>query len=527
MAFEKDILDQEEEQEEQGMQPLTQPLNSAPSGGAQSATSQRKPASKPGSGMFTNIQKYYKQPKSGANQMASKIGESYQKRFDDIKSGAQEKVGKFNEIYQPEQQRLQTASERVGQYIQQAGTPVSQEQADSRRTEIERLRAGQYQDPTDIDLSEQKLETDQLQSQLTDPSRENATRQALKSVYERPSYFQGMRNLDYLMMRQQDPQNIMREKASDVSQQVSDYDIGNVESQIQQKDRELGDFARTYKTGGERDFAPNFQTAEDQLRQNIMDREAAERQQRFDAVKDLNPYVTGYAGDITEGQLINQEDIARANALRNLSSNEGFQFAEQNPYDLDAVKSKLGNSTTDTDRLLEILMGSKYNRLTMDQNNVHSLGQSNYRNYGDSEQYLTPEGVEKGSLSDIQNYIRQQVTNYNPHAQNETNPVASFYQPEQENSLLGKQESYDLNPVNANNIGSDVPYDPSILGNVKGYRINDENLTRDIIPRYLQQQQQQIQAAKESGYEVDDSFLKDMSGIYERYGQHNPYKYKG
>lgn len=531
MAFEKDLIEEQENQEEQsGMQQLSQPMAAPaaaqPAGGQQAQTAERKPVSKPGSGMFTNIQKYYKQPtQEAAKKMATSVGEAYEKRFQDIQTGTQEKVGAFEQAIAPEEQRLQTAGERVGEYLQQAGTQLSPEEAERRREEIQKVREGQYADPTDIDLAQQRLQAQTLQKQVTDPSQEAITRQALKSVYERPDYFQGMRNLDYMLMRQKGAQDILRDKAQQVGQQVQEFDVAGQEEALRQRDVELGELARSYRDEGERSIAQQFQTTEDVLRQNIMARQEEEAATRMQALQDLyeqdvnlasiTPYVTGVR-QLEERELITPEQLARGQALRELAGREGFQFQTPDYFDPENLRSIVEGTTPK--------YGEQLRTIAELEGGAPLQSEAELQDWIRGK--LTDEYLERGGMMGSYGWTENQeaigpkgykeAADYLAYKAETPEELQRIQELLNRGSMLPPQDIMEREQLmKAAGFDTDDPYIRNEQGDIvrdKYTGLVDTDLYESgLIQEYLRGLESQRDALRRYGYETDDTFLKEMS----------------
>lgn len=329
MAFEETGYKNEDEQEDSMQQ-----LSSGSGSFQQSGAEKRKPVKDAGSGMFTNIQDYMKSPESG-KKMAEKIGSGFQNKATNIQSQADEKLKAFNEQYNPEQQRLESAQDRVGQYIQEAGTK-SQEELLRRANEIKGLSSGQYTDPNDVDFTQQQKDQQELQKKALGILSEGGTRQALQETYNRPDYTSGMRDLDYLVARQQPAQQILQQRSEQAVGGLKDYDLAAKQQDAQQRDLALRNLAQSYQAGGERDVIGNIRSAEEDLYGTIEQRRLAEMRDRNTQLNAWKQRASA-AAKYGPSDEIKADPVALAEFYANQSSGN-LDIARPNYYGVDANK---------------------------------------------------------------------------------------------------------------------------------------------------------------------------------------------
>ena len=303
MAYEQKPYNSEEEQDE-----VMQPLSTGGSEFQQDSGEQkRKPVTEGGSGMFTNIQKYMQSPESG-KRMAEKIGDTYTKKASDIQTQADKSLGEFKNQYQPEQKRLERASENAARYIEEAGreysgdssltdfeSPEYKAETLRRISEMKGLREGRYIDPTDVDLSSQQFAQENLQRKALGALSEGGTRMGLEEVYKRPDYTSGMKDLDTLVLRQKEAQDVLRGRTQEATGGLEQYDIAGKQEAARQKDIALRDLAQSYRTGGTRDVKQQVRSAEDILAGAVETRRKALDKKRNKEAE----YLRGLAG-VTE-----------------------------------------------------------------------------------------------------------------------------------------------------------------------------------------------------------------------------------
>jgi len=313
MAF----VEEQDQEEEVGME---QPSQTSAIQTATTGAQPTKPTGPTESGMFTNIQKYIEANKPGAQQMAGKAVGGMEQKAKKVEEEAGQKFGQFQQAAQPELQRLQSTEERVGQYLQEAGTQTPEEAA-RRREEIAGLStgAGAYKTIEAPEFAKERIESERLAKQAQKLTGAEGVRNLLEQTYGART--KGMSDLDMMLLQGSKP---AREKMIKAAQPIAGRlgtSIAQQEQQVGQSREALQNLARRYAVGGESDVMAQIAGQETGLKGTLEERQARlqqEAQDRYDAargtkVEDYNAMIEKAVQDIKSGSGAIGQNMTEAN----------------------------------------------------------------------------------------------------------------------------------------------------------------------------------------------------------------------